>query len=204
MSYMRNIPNMVLASPADEDELQHLLYSAVCCHQPFAIRYPRGGGQGITLANEFQKLSIGKGEIVREGQDLTILAIGPTIYSAIEAAEMLAGEGTDCAVINSRFAKPLDSDLILDQSEKTRNILTVEENSLYGGFGSAVLESLSHSSFSGVKIKCLGLPDKFVEHGPPELFRSLFNIDSEGIAQSIRSAFPELLDKSHLRIQENN
>ncbi len=155
-----------------------------------------------TLPSEFQKLPIGKGEIIREGKDLTILAIGPAVYSAIEAAEMLAREGIDCAVINARFAKPLDSELILSQVEKTRNLLTVEENALCGGFGSAVMELLSSADLSEVKIKCLGLPDKFIEHGPQELFRSLFNMDSEGIAQNIRSSFPELFAKSHTRIQE--
>ena len=141
---------------------------------------------------------------MREGKDLTILALGPAVYGSLEAAETLAGEGNDCAVINARFAKPLDLDLILSQAAKTRNLLTVEENALHGGFGGAVMELLSAANLSGIKIKCLGLPDKFIEHGPQELFRSLFNLDSEGIVQSIRTFFPELFHETHTRMREKS
>jgi 1-deoxy-D-xylulose-5-phosphate synthase len=204
ISYMRVIPNMVLAAPANEDELQHLLFSAISYQQPVAIRYPRGNGQGVTLAKAFQNLPLGKGEVTREGKELTILAMGSTVCSALEAAEMLAMQGTECAVINARFAKPLDSELVLSQAVKTRNLLTVEENVLNGGFGSAVMELLSATSVPGVKVKCLGLPDKFIEHGPRELFRSLFNLDAEGIALSIRSFFPELFNESRKKQERKN
>ncbi|MDP2917343.1 MAG: 1-deoxy-D-xylulose-5-phosphate synthase [Dehalococcoidia bacterium] len=202
ISYLRCIPNMVIASPADEDELQHLLYSAVYCKQPIAIRYPRGNGKGVNLKQELQKLPIGKGVTVREGEDLTVLAIGPAVHSAIDAVEILAKEGVDCTVVNARFAKPLDSELILSQVERTRKLLTVEENTLCGGFGSAVMELIRSAGFSNLKIESLGLPDKFIEHGPQELFRSLFNLDSEGIAQYIRTSFPELFSKVSFRKQE--
>jgi 1-deoxy-D-xylulose-5-phosphate synthase len=204
MSFTRSIPNLIVASPADEDELQHLLFSAVSGNKPMAIRYPRGNGEGVELKSEFQKIPIGKGALVREGKDLTILAIGPAVHSALEAADILAKEGVDSAVINARFAKPLDSELILAQIEKSHNLLTIEENALCGGFGSAVLELLSNSNLSGVKIKCLGLPDKFIEHGPQELFRSLYNMDPEGIAQYIRTSFAALFDESHIGTQEKS
>ncbi len=201
ISYLRAIPNMAIASPADEDQLQHMLYSAIHYQRPTAVRYPRGTGQGVALANEFQKLPIGKGEVIREGNDLAIVAIGPTVYGSLAAAKMLDREGTYCSVINARFAKPLDSELILAQAAKTRKLLTVEENALQGGFGSAVVELLGTSDLSGVRVKCLGLPDKFIEHGPQELFRSLYSLDAEGIAQSVRLFFPELANESHSRIR---
>jgi 1-deoxy-D-xylulose-5-phosphate synthase len=204
ISYLRAIPNMALAAAADENELQHLLYSAVSYRQPIAIRYPRGNGRGTAMEDKFQKLPMGKGEIIREGKDLAIVSLGPAVYRALEAAETLAGEGYDCAVINARFAKPLDSDLILKQAARTQNLLTVEENVLNGGFGSAVVELLSAASLSGIKVKCLGLPDKFIEHGPQELFRSLLNLDSEGIVQSVHSFFPALFNQSRVRMQEKS
>ncbi len=203
VSFLRCIPNMIVASPKDEDELQHLLYSALGYQQPVAIRYPRGNGHGVAMVQDFHEIGIGKGEVMRKGQDLTILAIGPAVYNALKAADLLARESIDCGVVNARFAKPLDADLISEQIEKSHNILTVEENAVHGGFGSAVIELLSNSAVPDLKIRCLGLPDKFIEHGPQELFRALYNIDAEGIAQSIRSSFPELLSRSSVKNQED-
>jgi 1-deoxy-D-xylulose-5-phosphate synthase len=183
---------MIIAAPADEDELQHLLFSATQYGQPVAIRYPRGGGEGIRLSEEFRMIPSGKGEIVRQGKDIIILAIGTTVYRALEAAELLSKEGVDCTVINARFAKPLDTGLILSQVEKTRNILTVEENTVCGGFGSAVSQLLQEAKVSDVDIKCLGLPDHFIEHGAPELLKSMYDIDAAGISKYIKTAFPAL------------
>jgi len=190
ISFMRCIPELIIAAPSDEAELRHLLYSAFLYDSPTALRYPRGAGRGIELTSELKYIPPGKGELLRDGKDLTILALGPPVYQALEAADALAKEGIDCAVVNARFAKPLDSALILSLVRETPNILTVEENSLRGGFGTAVMELLSDSKITGVNIKSLGLPDKFIEHGPRELFHSLFNIDAEGIAQQVRSVFP--------------
>jgi 1-deoxy-D-xylulose-5-phosphate synthase len=192
---------MVIASPSDEGELRHMLYSAICYDRPVAIRYPRGSGQGVDITSELQELPLGKGEMLRAGGDLTIVAFGPVVNNALEAAQALSGEGLDCGVINARFAKPLDSALILDSAEATHNLLTIEENVLNGGLGSAVVELISSSDLTDVKIKCLGLPDKFIEHGPQELLRSLYNIDSEGIAQYIRVNFPELFSRPSVRIR---
>jgi 1-deoxy-D-xylulose-5-phosphate synthase len=202
ISYLRSIPNMTIASPRDEGELQQLLYSAVSYQRPIAVRYPRGAGEGVPLLPELHELPIGKGKVCREGKDLVIMAIGPVVNAAVQAAEDLSKEGIDCAVVNARFAKPLDYTLLLSLAHATPNILTIEENTLCGGFGSAVMELLSSTGLSNYKIRCLGLPDTFIEHGPQELFRSLYNIDAEGIAQYVRTYFPELIHQSSLRMQE--
>jgi 1-deoxy-D-xylulose-5-phosphate synthase len=193
ISFLRCLPNLVLASPADEDELRHLFYSAVTYRQPVAIRFPRGNGQGVFLEPRLRALTPGKGDLVRTGKDLAIVAIGPIVHSALGAAELLAVQDIECAVINARFVKPLDAELILASARETGNLLTVEENTLYGGFGSAVMELLAGANLSGVKTRCLGLPDRFIEHGPQELLRSLLGIDAEGIARHVRTTFPELL-----------
>lgn len=202
ISYLRSIPNMIVASPRDEDEFQHLLFTATTAGQPMAVRYPRGCGGGVPLKPELRQLPIGKGEAVREGQDLAILAIGPAVCAAVAAAERLADEGISCAVINARFAKPLDAELVLETASRTGRLITVEENALAGGFGSAVLEVLSGAGVTRVRVECLGLPDRFIEHGTQELFRSMFTIDAEGIARRIRQSFPELLVEASSKQRE--
>ena len=117
------------------------------------------------------------------------------VYSALSAAEQLAESGIQCTVVNARFAKPLDTELIIDLARRTKRILTVEENALAGGFGSAVLELLVNKKLRQVKVDCLGLPDRFVEHGTQELLRSMFNLDAEGIVERIKHSYPELLKK---------
>jgi 1-deoxy-D-xylulose-5-phosphate synthase len=195
ISYLSSIPNMVISAPKDEDELQHLLYTAIKAGQPMAIRYPRGYGEGVALKPDLQLLPIGKGEILKEGLDLAIIAIGSVVYPALNAARLLSDVGIDCAVINARFAKPLDSEMLLGQAKKTLKLVTVEENALAGGFGNAVLDWLAQAGLSQVKVECIGLPDQFIEHGSPELFRAKFDLDSAGIARRTKAAFPELLAK---------
>jgi 1-deoxy-D-xylulose-5-phosphate synthase len=193
ISYLSAIPNMIVAAPKDEDELQHLLATAVDCGRPMAVRYPRGSGPGAPLSAELNRLPIGKAELVRDGHDILILAIGATVHPAIQAADALADEGIDCAVVNARFAKPLDSELILTLAERNKNVVTVEENALAGGFGSAVMQLIQTSHLAGVKVETIGLTDKFIEHGSQELLRSMEGLDSEGIARCIKKAFPRLL-----------
>ncbi|MEE9401140.1 MAG: 1-deoxy-D-xylulose-5-phosphate synthase [Dehalococcoidia bacterium] len=197
ISYLCCIPNMVVAAPKDEDELQHLLYTAVVEECPMAIRYPRGSGPGAPLSSDVRQVPIGKGELLGVGQDIGILAIGSTVYSALSAAERLGEEGIRCAVANARFAKPLDSDLVMGLAAQTKRLVTVEENTLAGGFGSAILQLIQASGLSDVKVECIGLPDGFVEHGPQELLRAMFALDSDGIAQRIRVSFPELFARGH-------
>ena len=196
ISYLCSIPNMIVAAPKDENELQHLLFSAVSAGQPMAIRYPKGKGPGTPLQPDLQPLPIGKGEILRNGQDIAILAIGSTVYPALAAAQRLQKEGIECTVANARFAKPLDSELILDLAARIKRLITVEENALAGGFGSAVLQLLHSSKLVKVRVDCLGLPDEFVEQGPQELLRSIFALDAEGIAQRIKSSFLTLPPRS--------
>jgi 1-deoxy-D-xylulose-5-phosphate synthase len=192
ISFLRCLPNMAIGSPCNENELGQLLYSAIGYNQPFALRYPRGSGLGIELDPTWHEIAVGKGEIVKQGNDITLLAIGPIVNSAIDAATMLAKEGLDCAVVNARFAKPLDSELILNQAARTGNLLTIEENALCCGFGSSVLELLSLHPECNVKVKTCGLPDHFIEHGPVDQLRSMLRLDAEGIASSVVTLFPEL------------
>jgi len=183
LSYLSLMPNMIISVPRDENELQHLFYTALHAGHPMAIRYPRSRGTGIPLDPEFHMIPIGKGEIIRQGTDIAILAIGSTVMSSFEAAERLDYCGISASVINSRFAKPLDSELILDTAKLTKRVVTVEENVLCGGFGAAVLKLLEKSGSTDVKIKLFGIPDEFVTHGKRDLLRSIYHLDARGIAQ---------------------
>ena len=183
LSYLGLMPNMVVGAPKDENELQHLLHTALDTERPMAIRYPRGQGVGVPLDYEFHKLPMGKGEIIREGEDIAIIAIGSTVMPSLEAAEYLASCGIDAMVVNARFAKPLDIELICQAANRIRRIITVEENVLSGGFGATVLELLEKSGISDVKVKRLGIPDEFVEHGNQSFLRSLYHLDAQSIAK---------------------
>jgi 1-deoxy-D-xylulose-5-phosphate synthase len=193
LSYLRSMPNMVVMAPKDENELQHMLKTAVDHDGPAAVRYPRGNVLGVKLDDELRSLEIGKGELLRAGKDLTIVAIGSTVQSAIEAAERLHLEGIEAAVINARFVKPLDRELIMTWAEKTGRVITVEENTLHGGFGSAVLEMFEEESFFPKALKRLGVCDFFVPHGSQTILRNLCGIDTD----AIESAALKLLDFSH-------
>jgi 1-deoxy-D-xylulose-5-phosphate synthase len=190
---------MVIAAPKDEGEFQDLLYTAINAGQPIAVRYPRGNGEGVPLKPDFRRLPIGKGEMLKEGEDVGILTIGSIVYPALAAAEKLEKEGIHCGVANVRFAKPLDSELIMELAASAKRLVTVEENALAGGFGSAILEVLRKAKLEGLKVESLGLPDRFIEHGTQELFRAMFNLDSEGIAKCVRTAFPELVGEASFR-----
>jgi len=192
LSYLNFIPNMVVASPKDENELQHLLYTAVRANCPFALRFPKGSALGVPLEQELRELPIGKGEVLRAGHEVAILAIGASVIPALEAANRLGELGIGCTVVNARFAKPLDSVLILDLAHHTKRMVAVEENAIAGGFGSAVLELVQSSGIHDVKVELIGLPDEFVEHGPQGLLRAKYNLDADGIARRVLSAFPEL------------
>jgi 1-deoxy-D-xylulose-5-phosphate synthase len=183
LSYLNLMPNMLIAAPKDESELQDLLCAALQARHPMAVRYPRGSGSGVFVPGKIQPLSIGKGEILRHGRDLVILAIGSMVLPCVEAAEYLASLSIDAMVINARFAKPLDGELILSAASGVRKVVTVEENVLSGGFGAAVLELLEKAGMSDVKVKRLGIPDEFVPHGRQQLLRSLYNLDAPGIAR---------------------
>lgn len=173
---------MTLMAPKDENELRHMLKTAVSHDGPIALRYPRGAGYGIPLDQELREIPIGTGETLAEGDDVAIIAIGITVLPALEAARTLAEKGIRAMVINARFVKPLDRDLILRAARRTGCIITAEENALQGGFGSAVLELLADEGMTGVRVKRLGIPDRFVEQGPQPQLRADLGIDAAGIA----------------------
>ncbi|MBN2398262.1 MAG: 1-deoxy-D-xylulose-5-phosphate synthase [Deltaproteobacteria bacterium] len=186
-AYLRSMPNIVVMAPKDENELQHMLKTAVECGSPASIRYPRGGGVGVPLDEHPETIEIGKAQIVRKGTDVAILAIGSTVYPALEAAERLAEERVETAVVNSRFVKPLDRDLLCAIASSCKRVVTVEEHALMGGFGSAVLEVFEEEGLSGVAVKRLGIGDLFVEQGTQAELRRQQGIDVQGIMQAVRT-----------------
>jgi 1-deoxy-D-xylulose-5-phosphate synthase len=189
LSYLRHIPGMVLLAPMDENELRRILLTAIQYEDgPIAFRYPRGKGYGVPLEDEIRPLEIGRGEVLREGKDVLILAIGSAVYPALQAAVLLDNEGIDVTVINSRFVVPLDEELIGDLVGRHRILLTVEENVITGGFGSAVLEFLHAAGCTPPRVYRLGIPACFVEHSPQAVLRKQYRLDAEGIAQEVRTA----------------
>jgi 1-deoxy-D-xylulose-5-phosphate synthase len=190
-SYLRHIPNLIVMVPKDENEFQHMIKTATECPMPVAFRYPRGRGAGVKREVSLQSIDIGKGEVLREGKDILIIAIGSTVYPSLQAAERLADVGIQAAVINSRFLKPLDGNLLCDWAKRTGKVLTVEENVLQGGFGSAVLELFQERCLFSIQVKRLGIPDIFVEHGPQTLLREKYGIDEKGIFKGVREMFEE-------------
>ena len=182
IAYFRAIPNITIMVPKDENELQHMLYTATFIKGPCTLRYPRGNAIGVGLDPEFKKLEIGKGEILMEGNDLLILGVGPILYDAISVVEELKCNPT---IINARFVKPLDEDLILKYARKIKNIITLEEGTVNGGFGSAIIELLEDKGIKA-NVKRIGIPDKFIEHGKPDIQKKLAGIDKESIKKKIQ------------------
>jgi 1-deoxy-D-xylulose-5-phosphate synthase len=193
ISYLRPIPNIVLMAPKDENELQHMLYTAVQHDGPSGFRFPRGNGFGVEMDQEFHTIPIGKAEVLRKGRDIAILAYGNPVNSALAAADLLAEEGVQAAVINARFAKPIDEELLTNLASNFTRVLTVEEGAIPGGFGAAVLEFYhAHHNLKEPKIHSIGLPDEFIEHGPQALWRDRFNMSAEGIVREIKEHFADL------------
>ena len=185
LSYLRSLPNMVLMAPKDENELQHMIKTAIEYNGPSAVRYPRGSGEGVKLDKDIKTIEIGRAEIIKDGNDAVILTIGNTVYPSIEASTILSGKGIDAAVVNMRFVKPIDRAMIKDFCKKTGFIFTVEENVLQGGFGSAVLEVLEEEGLNNIKVKRIGLPDKFIEHGSQSIIREKYHLTPSAIASAI-------------------
>ena len=185
LSYLRIIPNMTIMAPKDENELRHMLFTALNAHSPVAIRYPRGKGIGVPMDKEYQKIPIGESEILTDGKDLLILAVGNRVHPSLEAAMDLKKDGYSVSVINCRFVKPLDPRLP-EMAASTGKVLIVEENTLRGGFGSAILESFADQGLSSIITKRLGLPDIFIEHGLQDLLREQYGIDKKKIIEEAR------------------
>jgi 1-deoxy-D-xylulose-5-phosphate synthase len=180
-SFLRTLPNIVVMAPKDENEFQHMLRTAVDCRGPVSIRYPRGIGAGVPLDDTLFPLEIGKGERLAEGGDLTIVAIGSTVIPALSAASKLREKGISAGVINARFVKPLDGKLLCEAATSSPRIITVEENALMGGFGSAVLELFEQEKIRNVTVRRLGIRDEFPEHATQQELRNMYGIDAEGI-----------------------
>jgi 1-deoxy-D-xylulose-5-phosphate synthase len=191
-AFLRHVPNMTVMAPKDENELQHMMKTALQHDGPISVRYPRGVSLGVKMDPAPTALPIGKGELLKDGTEVAIIAIGVSVWQAVQAAERLSQEGVSTAVVNARFAKPLDRALIVDLAKRVRYVVTVEEGCKMGGFGSAVLETLSDEGVSGVTTKVLGLPDWYIEQGPQDLLRERYGLTSEGIYQSVK----ELLGKA--------
>ena len=186
LTYLRSLPNMVVMAPKDENELRRMLKTAVQHPGPIALRYPRGCGVGVPIEDEIALLPIGQAEVLTTGNDAVILAIGATVKPALEAAKVLKNENITVTVVNCRFVKPLDTALITQLAADISYILTVEENVLQGGFGSAVLECLADAHIRPKGLVRLGIADTFVEHGSQQVLRSKYGIDSATIVERLR------------------
>ncbi len=189
MAYLRVFPNMICMAPKDENELRHMLKTAFETGHPTSLRYPRGNGQGVKLDAELQSLPIGKGEVMREGAAATIFAIGNEVWPSMKAAEILAGEGIEVAVVNARFIKPLDDELIQRFCKPGTKVITVEEGSLAGGFGAAIMERCEQLGITNVDFHRIGIPDEYVHHGAQDVLRAQYDLHAEGIAKRVKEAF---------------
>ena len=190
VAYLRTLPNIVVMAPKDENELQHMVRTAVEYDGPAAIRYPRGAGHGVPMDPDIKALPLGQAELLRDGEDAAIVAFGSRVHPALEAAEALAADGHTVAVLNARFAKPLDREKILRLAERCRVLLTVEEHAGMGGFGSAVLEVLAEAG-SECRAHCLAVSDELVEHGSSGAQLAALGLDADGIARAVRELLAE-------------
>ena len=185
LSYLSLIPNMIVAAPKDENELQHMLYTAVRSGKIMAVRYPRSAGLDVNMDMEFKELPIGKSETLRQGNDVAILAVGSMVMPSLQAAEILARQGIEATIVNARFVKPVDIEMIVDLAARIKRIVTVEENTLSGGFGNYVNDAVRQADISDVIIRNVGLPDVFIEHGGQAFIRSKYGLDAQGIVKKV-------------------
>jgi 1-deoxy-D-xylulose-5-phosphate synthase len=188
LSYLGCLPNMVVSAPKDEEELRQLLYSATRVPGPMAIRFPRGAGTGVAQSNRFHEIPVGSWELLKEGSDVAILAVGCTVGPALQAAARLSEHDIRAAVVNCRFVKPMDLELLHEIASSVPLIVTIEENVLRGGFGSAVISELAESGFQSVSVQRLGMPDQFVEHGSQAILRAKYGLTADAIVNRVLSA----------------
>ncbi len=206
ISYLRGYPNVILMSPKDESELRDMLLTSIEHPGAAAIRYPRGSGFGVDISQKPQVLEIGKSEILRDADgDAAIIALGSMVNPAMEAAKNLSKDGIEATVINARFVKPLDAELILALARTKRFIITVEEAYLAGGFGSAILELLEENDLlDKVKVVRMGVPDRIITHGDPKLLLAKYGLDADGIYQKVKETVEVLEERragrKHLKI----
>ena len=181
LAYLRSLPNMVVMAPRNENELRRMMAACLQHDGPIAFRYPRGSATGCELDSAPTPTPIGRGEVLTQGDDVVLLAIGSSVAEALDAHERLKGRGIAATVVDARFVKPLDTSLLLDLVRRIPRLVTVEENVLQGGFGSAVLEALCDAGVHHVAVERVGIPDTFVEHGPPHLLRAKYGLDAPAI-----------------------
>ncbi|MBN2032377.1 MAG: 1-deoxy-D-xylulose-5-phosphate synthase [Deltaproteobacteria bacterium] len=186
VTYLRSLPNMTVMAPKDENELRHMLYTALRHSGPVAIRYPRARGYGVPIDPEYKVIPIGEPELLRQGKDLIIMAFGTMVFPSLDAAVELEKEGLSVGVVNCRFAKPLVSRLV-DYGRAAGKVLVVEENALQGGLGGAILELFSDLGATDLIVRRMGLPDMFIEHGPIPVLREKLGLDREGIIKEARA-----------------
>jgi 1-deoxy-D-xylulose-5-phosphate synthase len=193
IAYLRHLPEIILMAPKDGNELKSMLKLAVDLDKPVAIRYPKEDIPDEKLSTHYKTLEIGKAEVLREGTDGVLLAYGAMVYRCLQAAEKLSEKGLEVTVVNARFAKPLDKELIWELARSHKLIITVEDHALMGGFGSAVLELLSDEKEDFGKIVRMGIPDRFIEHGTRDLILKNVGLDEDGIADKFIATL-ELMD----------
>ncbi|GAB2696806.1 1-deoxy-D-xylulose-5-phosphate synthase [Paenibacillus thermoaerophilus] len=188
IAFLRSMPNMVLMMPKDENELRHMMKTALEYDKgPIAVRYPRLNGVGVPMDEPMRTIPIGKWEVVREGQQLAVLAVGPMVQLALEAAESLAKEGISVEVVNARFLKPLDDQMLMSLATRGLPILTIEEACLPGGFGSAVLEFYAERGWHELRLRMLGIEDRFIEHGSVKEQRAEVGLTAEAVMETARA-----------------
>ncbi|MDP4117384.1 MAG: transketolase C-terminal domain-containing protein, partial [Bacteroidota bacterium] len=189
LAYLRLIPNMVVMAPKDESELRNMLFTAIRYTKgPVALRYPRGSALGVLIKDGFELLEIGKSEVLLEGDDVALVAVGSMVEYAKEAALVLQNENISCKVINARFVKPLDNNMLDEIAHKFKKIITLEENNLPGGFGSAVAEYFVDKNYKNDILR-IGIPDEFVEHGTQQELHCLLKINIEGIVDKVKNFY---------------
>jgi 1-deoxy-D-xylulose-5-phosphate synthase len=186
--YLRHLPNMIVMAPKDENELRHMLKSALSYGHPASVRFPKGKVVGVAQDEKLEVIPLGKGELLKKGKDL-LIAFGSLVHPALEAANKLEDDGIELAVVNARFAKPLDEELILSYADSGNVVITVEEGVTSGGFGSAVRELLDRKKIFDVRFKSIGLPDEIYPLGKTDQVKKMFKLDPDGLAQQIRQFY---------------
>jgi 1-deoxy-D-xylulose-5-phosphate synthase len=194
ISYLRSVPNLIHMVPKDEDELQDMMCTALLHDGPSAIRYPRGIGPGTPLKLQPEAIAIGKAEIIQDGEDVAIFGLGAMLPEGLRLAAMLEREGLSVAVINPRFAKPVDAACVAAYGTRCGLLITLEDHVLAGGFGSAILESVNTQELSTPVVR-IGWPDEFIEHGKPEALRSKYGLTAEAAVEKARPYLAPLLSR---------
>lgn len=196
IAYLRSVPNIILMAPKDEGEMRDMMLTMIDHNGPAAIRYPRGNGVGADIDRDPELIEIGKGEILRDGGEIAIIAYGSMVHPSLQAADNLAKEGIETTVVNARFVKPLDASLLLALARTKRLLVTVEEAYLAGGFGSAILELLEENGLQDkVRVVRMGIPDRLVTHGDPKLLLAKYGLDADGIYTRVKESIEVLDDR---------